>query len=92
MEGDAFTDGENVTNTDEKSKILSLLADGPQDAGGLSTQLGISRITLFSLLMNMEKEGLIEWKGQEWVVRPSSDSKQSDLPDTSHPSEGGSNA
>ena len=77
---------------DEKSKILNLLAHGPQDAVGLSTRLGISRNTLFSLLMKMEKEGLIEWKGQEWAVKPSSDSEQSDPPDTSHPSEGGSNA
>jgi predicted transcriptional regulator len=92
VEGAALTDGKNVTNMDEKSKILNLLANGPQDAGGLSTRLGISRNTLFSLLMKMEKEGLIEWKGQEWAVKPSSDSKQSDLPDTSDPSEGGPNA
>ncbi len=89
MEDAAFTDGKNVTNMDEKSKILNILADGPQDAGGLSTRLGISRNTLFSLLMKMEKESLIEWKGQEWAVKPSSDSKQRHLSDTSHPSEGG---
>ncbi len=77
-----------MANMDEKPRILNLLAHGPQDAGGLSTRLGISRNTLFSLLMKMEKEGLIEWKGQEWAVKPSSDSKQSDLPDTSHPSKG----
>ncbi len=76
---------------DEKSKVLNLLAHEPQDAGGLSTRLGISRNTLFSLLMKMEKESLIEWKGQEWAVKPSSDSEQSGLPGTSHPSEGGSN-
>lgn len=75
MEGAAFTDGKNVTNMDEKSKILKLLANGPQDAGGLSTRLDIARNTLFSLLMTMEKEGLIEWKGQEWAVKPSSDSQ-----------------
>ncbi len=92
MEGAAFTDGKNVTNMDEKSKILNLLADRPVDARGLSSRLGISRNTLFSLLMKMEKEDLIEWKGQEWAVKPSSDEKQSDLPDTSDPSEGGSNA
>ncbi len=92
MEGTAFTDGRNVTSMDEKSKILNLLAHGPQDANGLCAQLGISRNTLFSLLMKMEKEGLIDWKGQEWAVKPSSDSKQSDLTDTSHPSEGGSDA
>jgi hypothetical protein len=92
VEGAAFTDGRDVTKMDEKSEILSLLADGPQDAGGLSARLSIPRNTLFSLLMNMEKEGLIEWKGQEWAVKPSSDSEQSDLTDTSHPSEGASSA
>ena len=66
MEGAAFTDGANVGNMDEKSEILNLLADGPQDAGGLSARLDISRNTLFSLLMKMEKEGLIEWKGREY--------------------------
>jgi DNA-binding IclR family transcriptional regulator len=71
---------------------LKLLADRPQDARELARKLGISRNTLFSLLMKMEKEGLIEWKGKEWAVKPSFDSKQSDLPDTSHPSEEGSNA
>ena len=69
-----FTHGKNVTNMDENSKILNLLADGPQDAGGLSTQLGISRNTLFSLLMKMEKEGLIQWKDRGWAVKPPSDS------------------
>ncbi len=92
MEGAAFTEGKNVTNMDEKSKILNLLANGPQDAGGLSTRLDIARNTLFSLLMTMEKEGLIEWKGQEWAVKPSSGSKQSDPPDTSHPPAGRSDA
>ena len=92
MEGDAFTDGKNVGNMDEKSKILNLLAHGFQNAGGLSTRLGISRNMMFSLLRKMEKEDLIVWNGQEWAVKPSSDSKQSDLPDTSHPSEGGSSA
>ncbi len=77
---------------DDKARVLKLLADRPQDAGGLASRLGLSRNTLFSLLMKMEKEGLIEWKGQEWAVKPSSDSKQSDLPDTSHPPEGGSHA
>lgn len=82
----------NMTNMDKKERILNLLAKGSQGAGGLSTQLDISRNTLFSLLVKMEKEGLIEWKGREWTVKQSSDSKQSDLPETSHPSEGGSNA
>ncbi len=77
---------------DETSKILNLLANGPQDASGLSARLGISRNTLFSLLMKMEKEGLINWKGQEWAVKASSDSKRSDLPDVSRPSEGDSSA
>ena len=92
MEGGTFTDSKNVPNMDRKSKILNLLAGGPQDAGGLCSRLDISRHTLFSLLITMEKEGLIDWKGEEWVVKPSSKSKQSDLPDTSHPSEGGSDA
>ncbi len=92
MEGNAFTDGENVTNMDEKSQILNLLADGPLDAGGLCSRLGISPNTLFSLLRKMEKEDLIVWNGEDWAVRPSSDTKLSDLPDTSHPCEGGSNA
>ena len=92
MEGAAFTDGKNVTNMDEKSKILNLLANGPQDANGLSTQLGIFRNTLFALLMKMEKEGLIDWKGQEWAVRPASDSRQNDSPDSRQPTEGDPNA
>ena len=77
---------------DEKSKILNLLAHAPKDAGALSARLGIPRNTLFSLLMKMEKEGLIEWRNQEWAVKPSSDSKLRDLPETSHPSEGESDA
>ncbi len=77
---------------DGESKILNLLAHGPQDANGLSTQLSLSRTTLFSLLIKMEKEGLIDWKGHAWAVKPSPDSKRSDLPDRSHPSEGGPNA
>ena len=92
MERARFTYGKNVANMDEKSKILNLLAHEPQDVGGLCTRLGISRNTLFSLLIKMEKERLIVWNGQEWAVKPSSDSKQSDLPDKSHPSEGGSDA
>ena len=88
----AFTDGSNVTHMDEKSKILNLLTHEPQDAGALSTQLGISRNMLFSLLMNMEKESLIEWKGRQWAVKPSSDSKQSGVPGTSHTSQRGSDA
>ena len=72
---------------DDKARVLKLLADRPQDAVGLCSRLGMSPNTLFSLLRKMEKEGLIEWKGQEWAVKPSSDSKQSDLPHTSHPSD-----
>ena len=79
-------------NMDDKARLLNLLADRPQDAGGLSTRLGLSRNTVFSLLMKMEKEDLIEWKGREWAVKPSSDSRQNGSPDSSHPSEGGSNA
>ncbi len=77
---------------DDKARVLKLLADRPQDAVGLCSRLGISRNPLSSLLMKMEKEGLIEWKGQEWAVKPASDSKQSDLPDTRHPPEKGSGA
>lgn len=77
---------------DDKARVLKLLADRPQDAVGLCSRLGISPNPLFSLLRKMEKEDLIVWNGQEWVVKPSSDSKQSDLPDTCHPSDGGSSA
>ena len=77
---------------DDKARVFELLADRSQDAGGLCSRLGISPNTLFSLLRKMEKEGLIEWKGKEWAVKPSSDYKQGDLPDTSHRSEGGANA
>ena len=77
---------------DDNTRVLKLLADRPQDAVGLCSQLGISPNMLFTLLRKMEKEDLIVWNGEEWAVRPSSDSKQSDLPDTCHPSEGGSNA
>ncbi len=77
---------------DDKARVLKLLADRPQDAVGLCSRLGISPNTLFSLLRKMEKEELIVWNGQEWAVKPSSDSRQSDPPDTSDPSEGGPNA
>ncbi len=79
-----FVRGKRPINMDDKEKVLKLLADRPQDAGGLSTRLGISRNPLFSLLMTMEKDGLIEWTGREWAMKPSSDS--------SHPSEGGPTA
>ena len=92
MEGAAFADGKRMTNMDDKRKILNLLAHGSQDARELARQLGIPRNPLFSLLMQMEKDGLIEWKDREWAVKPSSDSMQSDLPDTSDPSERGSNS
>ncbi len=77
---------------DDKARVLELLADRPQDAGGLSSRLGLSRNMLFSLLMKMEKEDLIVWKDQEWAVKPSSDSRQNGSPDSSHPSEGGPDA
>ncbi len=77
---------------DDNTRVLKLLADRPQDAVGLCSRLGISPNMLFTLLRKMEKEDLIVWNGEEWAVRPSSDSWQSDLPDTCHPSEGGSNA
>ncbi len=83
---------ESVTKVDDRARVLESLADRPKNAVALCTRLGVSRNTLFSLLMNMEKEGLIEWKGQEWVVKPSSDSRQNGSPDSSHPSEGGSSA
>ncbi len=71
-----------MTNMDDRTKILTLLACGPQDARELARKLGISRNPLFSLLMKMEKEDLIMWHNKEWAVKPSSDSI--------HPSEGGS--
>ena len=77
---------------DDKARVLELLADRPQDACALSSKLGIPRNALFSLLMNMEKEDLIEWNDQEWAVKPSSDSRQNGSPDSSYPSETGSNA
>ena len=73
MEDAAFTDGKRMTNSDDRKKILTLLAGGPQDARELARKLGISRNPLFSLLMKMEKEELIVWHGQEWAVKPSSD-------------------
>ncbi len=89
----AFLLGKRLVNMDDIARVLQLLADRPQDAGGLSTSLGLSRRTLFTLLMKMEKEDLIEWKNQEWAVKPSSsDSGQNGSPDSSRPSEGGSRA
>jgi predicted transcriptional regulator len=79
-------------NMDDKARLLKLLADRSQDAVGLCSRLGISPNTLFSLLRKMEKEDLIVWKGREWAVKPSSESRQNGSPDSSHPSEGGSNA
>ena len=64
-----------MTNTDDRNKILTLLAGGPQDARELARKLGISRNPLFSLLMKMEKEDLIVWKDQEWAVKPSSEAQ-----------------
>ena len=83
--------GKGPVNIDDKARVLKLLAECPQDAGGLSTRLGISSNPLFSLLMKMEKEDLIVWNGQEWAVRPPSDSRQNGAPDSSLPSERGSN-
>ena len=74
--------GDRVANTDDRARILKSLAKRPQDAGGLGSELALSRNTLFSLLMKMENEDLIVWNGQEWVVKPSSDSKQSGTSDT----------
>ena len=77
---------------DDRTRILKLLADRPENAAELARKLGISRNPLFSLLMKMEKEDLIVWTGREWAVKPSSDSKPSRASDTSHPSEGASYA
>ncbi|MCH9033977.1 MAG: winged helix-turn-helix transcriptional regulator [Planctomycetes bacterium] len=71
-----------MTTTEDRNKILTLLAGGPQDAREIARKLGISRNPMFSLLMKMEKEDLIMWHDKEWAVKPSSDSI--------HPSEGGS--
>lgn len=65
---------------ENREKILTLLGDAPQDAGELSRKLGISRKALFSLLMNMEKEDMIAWDGQEWIITPSAEPKRSDTP------------
>ena len=75
MEDAAFTDGKRMTSSDDRKKILTLLAGGPQDARELARKLGISRNPLFSLLMKMEKEELIVWHDKEWAVKPSSDSR-----------------
>ena len=77
---------------DDRTRILKLLAYRPENAAELARKLGISRNPLFSLLMKMEKEDLIVWTGREWAVKPSSDSKPSRAPDSSHPSEGASYA
>ena len=77
---------------DDRTKVLQLLAEGPEDAFELGRKLGMSRNPLFSLLMRMEKEDLIVWNGQEWAVKPSSDSRQNGSPDSSHPPEEGTNA
>ncbi len=60
---------------DDREKILKSLAEAPRDAGQLASLLGISRSTLFSTLMRMEKEELIAWDGTHWSVVPSSDRK-----------------
>ena len=65
---------------EDREKILTLLGDTPQDAGELSRKLGISRKTLFSLLMEMEKEDMIAWDGQEWVITPSAAPQRSNTP------------
>ena len=49
-----------MSNSDDRDKVLTLLAGGPQGALELSRKLGISRNPLSSLLTKMEKEGLIE--------------------------------
>ena len=61
-----------MADIDDRDKVLTLLAGGPQGALELSRKLGISRNPLFSLLMKMEKEDLIVWRDKEWAVKPSS--------------------
>ncbi len=77
---------------DDRTKVLQLLAEGPEDAYELGRKLGMSRNLLFSLLMRMEKEDSIVWNGRNWAVKPPSDSKQSGPPDTSHAFQGGPDA
>ena len=67
----------------DRTRVLNLLADGPEDAGELSRRLGISRSRLFSLLMKMENEDLIVWDGKEWAVKESSDPKRRSTPPSS---------
>lgn len=72
---------------DDRVRILKSLADRHQDAGGLSSGLGISSNPLFSLLMKMEQENLIVWNGQEWAVKLSSESSLKGSPYSSRQSE-----
>jgi len=72
---------------DDKERVLRLLVDRPQDACELSSSLNISRNPMFSLLATMEKEGLIVWDGQVWMVNPASDSRPNGSPDSSQPTE-----
>jgi hypothetical protein len=69
---------------DDREKILKSLAEAPRDAGQLSSLLGISRDTLFSTLMKMEKEELIVWDDTYWSIAPSSGHEQ---PPSSRPGE-----
>ena len=68
--------GQSGMSGNDRTRVLNLLADGPEDAGGLARRLGISRSRLFSLLMKMENEDLIVWDGKEWAVKESSDPKR----------------
>lgn len=79
--------GKKLMNMDDKARILELLADRSQDAVWLSSRLGISRNTMFSLLRKMEKEDLIVWGKQEWAVKAASDLRQEGSPDSSHPTD-----
>ena len=88
----AFGRDKGPMNMDDKARVLKLLADRPQDACGLSSSLSISRNPMFSLLLTMEEEDLIVWNGQEWALKPATDSRQIGSPDSSHSAAGGPNA
>ena len=79
---------------DDREKILKSLAEAPRDAGQLSSLLGLSRNTLFSTLMQMEKEELIAWDGAHWTTASSSDRKPpaSRLPSPGDQGNGGHSA
>lgn len=77
---------------EDREKILESLRKQPRGAGELSQVCGIARNTMFSLLMKMEKENLIEWTGRAWTTSPLSDAKPGGDADTRPPSAGSSGA